>query len=140
MIGIILTIGSLIIAGLVAWWFINWKSPSKQQQINKLAREITEKDIKVEKTSDFSSLQNEVDNAIDGIDENTTDEKEKVKLAQAKELKELVESVKKDEELASKNYLASWWNIGLSLGIFLGLWLVLNWISKRIVGTISQQE
>ncbi|CAG8704133.1 6160_t:CDS:1, partial [Cetraspora pellucida] len=79
----------------------------KQQQINKLAQEITEKDVKVEKTSDFSSLQNEVDNVIDGIDENTTDEKEKVKLAQAKELKELVESVKKDEDLASKNYFAS---------------------------------
>ncbi|CAG8782573.1 7307_t:CDS:1, partial [Cetraspora pellucida] len=78
----------------------------KQQQINELAREITEKDIKVEKTSDFSSLQNEVDNAIDGIGEDTTDEKEKVKLAQAKELKELVESVKKDEDLASKNYFA----------------------------------
>ncbi|KLL04757.1 MAG: hypothetical protein MRERV_12c015 [Mycoplasmataceae bacterium RV_VA103A] len=140
MIGIILTLGSLIIAGLAAWWYLNWKSPSKQQQINKLAQEITEKDVKVEKTSDFSSLQNEVDNAIDGIDENTTDEKEKVKLAQAKELKELVESVKKDEDLASKNYFASWVNIGLAAGIFLGLWLILNWISKRIVGTISQQE
>lgn len=140
MIGIILTIGSLILAGGASWFFLNWKSPSKQEQINKLAKEITEKDIKVEKISDLTNLQTEVDNAVSGMDEDTSDEKEKVKLAQAKELKELVESVKKDEDLASKNYFASWWNISLSVGIFLGLWLVLNWISKRIAGTVNQQE
>lgn len=128
---------SLGISLIIGWFFLQWQSLSKKEKVVSLIKKLTDRDVKIEKLNDLVSVNTEITTATSGIQQNTKNEKEIEKLAVAKELKELVETIKKEGDLDSKDY--DYMNMGISAGAVLISWLILASIFKKFAGLNSNQ-
>lgn len=147
--GVIILISFILAAG-VAYWFLQWKCPTKQEKLTQImeqAEEETTDDLDFANITpaEIKKMKSEVDQEVKktqalqkksgGEELNEKEAKDLADLPQMQETKSLLQGVEKKEDFQKKVY--SYWDWGYAAGIAVVVFLISQFLGNLMVKKVK---